>query len=479
MLKQSEIKRLKKNGLSIRAISRALKTSRKTVRKYLEKEFLEEQIRDEGPLWAKSLNWNSINSDFQNGTPLIILWEEKYESREVPVKYPAFWKQFSKRYPSTPPTMVRQWEPGSRAEIDYCDGIDIVNPYTGEIQKTHFFMGVLCRSRYTYGEFSFSQKSEDFLNSHVRMFEYFGGVPHTLAPDNLKSAVSKAHRYDPDINPAYARLGEHYNFSPTPARVRAPKDKAIVERNIQIFQKWFYARNRKRTFTSLVELNNCLREALEIFNNRVHRIFKKSRKEMFEEEKDFLMSLPEERYQVRSHKKATLHNDCHLQFEYNYYSAPWKLRGKKLDVWATDTQVEIFYKGESVAIHPRKKNRGKFVTKRSHYPPQHQAYLEITPSFLREKSKKMGNNTYTLINKLMSVKHPLRYLRRCQGILALEKKFEVIDIEKACEIALRFEKFHIGFLENILKNNSHKIKSNDHSIPRGQNPNLRGLSYFQ
>jgi transposase len=190
MSKQEEIYRLKALGLKERAIARALKCSRNTIKKYLSNEQNLAQIAPV-PDWVTDLDWASIHSEFLRGVPLNVLWEEHVEDGKVPVQYSGFWKQFIKKYPNIKEaTMIRQFAPGERVEVDYCDGIDILNASTGEIISTQFFVGVLCFSRYVFAEFTLSQKSCDFLSSHVRMFEAFGGVPATVTPDNLKSAVS-------------------------------------------------------------------------------------------------------------------------------------------------------------------------------------------------------------------------------------------------------------------------------------------------
>jgi transposase len=448
MNKQSEILRLKGLGLKERAIARALNMSRKTVRKYLqelpESRTLESSIK---------FSWDEVIKEHHLGdVPLLVLWEELKESGKTDWSYSYFWKQYQKQCPSDrEATMVRHHAPGERAEIDYCDGIDILDIATGEITKTYLFVGVLCRSRYTYAEFSFSQKSEDFLNSHVRMFNFFGGVPRQISPDNLKSAVSRTHKYDPDINPSYQRLANHYQIAVVPARVRSPKDKAIVERSIQIFQKWFFMKVRKRTFTSLIELNHVLHQYLDEFNRKKHRILQCSRAEAFSEEKKFLGPLPETEFIVRTHKRCTLHNDCHLQFEKNFYSAPWQLRGKELDVWAGEKTIQIFHDGELVAQHPRSKTHSKFMTNKGHYPPAHKAYLEITPQYLLEKAKKGGENIHALLNSLFKSPHPLQHLRRAQGIVALMNKYPQERLDKACEQALQLNRPHIRFIEAMAK----------------------------
>jgi hypothetical protein len=371
--------------------------------------------------------------------------------------------------------MHRVFAPGSRIEIDYCDGIEFYEPITGEVLKTQLFVGVLCHSRYTFAEFTLTQKSADFLSSHVRMFEFFGGVTQVISPDNLKSAVTKAHKYDPDLNPGYTRLAAYYNVGVTPARVRTPKDKAIVERTVQIFQRWFYGRVRHRTFTSLTELNISLREYLILFNSKIHRIFRRTRADMFLSEKEHLRPLPVNPYEVSTYSKATLHPDCHLVFEKNFYSAPYKLRGQVLDIWSTSKTVEIFFQFDRVAIHGRSFCKGVFYTQKEHYPPSHQAYLEATPTYIRELSMKIGPHTEQFIDCLFRGETPLRHLRRAQGILRLSKIYSTGELEKACQKAIELNQNTYAFIERILKKGGNlEKKMNNQCIKRGKNPFLRG-----
>ena len=362
-----EVLRLHKLGFKKRKIARALGIHRDTVTKYIEQSAgptVEEHTPVlplpkfalttaqpvEAPLWHETLNWQKVRDEHQQGVPLNILHSELFASNQAPVTYPAFWKMLQKKAPNLKTTMVKVFAPGSRIEIDYCDGINLIHPITGEKIETEFFVGVLCCSRYTFAEFTLSQKSGDFLNSHVRMFNFFGGVSQLVTPDNLKSAVTKAQRYDPVINPAYTRLATHYNFAVEPARVKRPQDKAVVERTIQIFQKWFFMVVRNRVFTSLIELNSCLKEHLVIFNQKIHRIFKRSRAQMFESERAYLTPLPKDTYLVQTHARAFLSRDCHLAFDSSFYSAPSQLRGLTLDVWATENTVEIYHECTRVSF---------------------------------------------------------------------------------------------------------------------------------
>lgn len=488
--KITEIERLMKLGLTSRAIARALGVSRNTIKAVRESEFVQKEKSPEISVelhelkWTDMVQWNEIHRSVQTGVSLQVLWSEQVEDGRVPVQYPAFWKQYEKRFPESKTSMHRVFQPGSRVEIDYCDGIDIYDPTTGEILKTELFVGVLCHSRYAFAEFSLTQKSEDFLRSHVRMFEYFGGVPQVASPDNLKSAVTKAHRYDPVVNPAYIKLAEYYDVGIVPAQVRSPKHKAIVERSIQIFQRWFFAKVRRRTFTSLVELNACLREHLVAFNNKTHRIFRRSRAEMFAVEKNFLRPLPAQPYSVVTHHRARLHPDCHLTFEKNFYSAPENLRGQLLDVWAGEKTIEIYHEGIRIAVHPRSKGKGLFVTQRNHYPEACRAHSEATPSYTKSQAARIGPKTVELVEHMLAGETPLKNLRRAQGIVSLAKKYPSEQIEEACSAALRLNQKNYIFVERILKKKkggqtAAKTRTLDTGIIlRGENPLLRGETLF-
>lgn len=198
---------------------------------------------------------------------------------------------------------------------------------------------------------------------------------------------------------------------------------------------------------------------------------------MFAEEHPHLSPLPQNRYEVTEHKKATLHLDCHLQFDKNFYSAPWTLRGQRLDVWSTDKTVEIWHHGERIAFHNRTHQQGRFTTNKKHYPPQHQAYLEITPCNIRDQAKKMGGNVYKVIKGLFDTKYPLQNLRRAQGILSLAKKYSASQLEDACGHALLFNKYYVPFIEGLIKNAPTQVV--ERKVTRLPNSLLRGDELYQ
>jgi transposase len=458
-----EIRRLNALKFSERKIAKILKIHRTTVRRYLNATSLPEiepYVESSSASWASGIDWEKIRAEALRGVPLKILHEELVAQGSLTVKYPAFWKQLVKRAPLQEATMVRVFAPGTRCEIDYADGINIINPATGEIITTELFVGVLASSRYAFAEFTLSQSSEDFLSSHVRMLEFFGGAPQVIAPDNLKSAVTRAHRYDPVLNPAYTRLASHYGFAVVPARAKTPKDKAIVERSIQIFQRWFYFLVRNRTITSLADLNFVLKQHLKEFNQRRHRIFKRTREEMFLEEREHLIGLPLAAYRVATHERAMLSRDCHLQCRGNYYSAPHGLRGQKLEVWITDKTVEIYDEGARVALHARSRTSGKYVTDKAHYPPACQAYIEEDVVKLR-------------VHGLLGGTFPLQYLRRAQGVLNLSRRHSREALERAAATANLFSQTQVPYLERVILQQRGAVKSQE-AIVRGEHPNLRG-----
>lgn len=480
-----EIKRLWKLGLKKRAIARVTKVHRNTVSKYIEEYILENTGAAKllptnifaPPCWTSSIDWENVRSEYLRGTPLNIIHEELRESKKLEVQYPGFWKQANKRISLTEATMVRIFKPGDRIEIDYADGIELLDPATGEIRKTQLFVGVLCHSRYAFAEFTMTQSSSDFLQSHVNMFEYFGGVTPILSPDNLKSAVTKVHRYDPVINQAYTKLADHYEVAVVPARVRTPKDKAIVERTIQIFQRYFFMKVRYKTFTSLLELNQCLQEHLVVFNGKVHRIFKRTRADMFLDEKPHLKPLPEAPYKVMVYHRALLSRDCHLFFDHNYYSGPHHLRGKDLDIWATAKTVEIFYDGNRVAVHARYRTKSKFVTDTSHYPPAQQAYAEEDVQKIIARAVTVGPEATVLIKGLLEGLEPLKHFRRSQGIVALAWKYTPELLEAACAEANRFNNHNVQYLERVIKTREGVQRNLDNEISaRSFNPHLRGIN---
>lgn len=270
---------------------------------------------------------------------------------------------------------------GEKVFIDYCGPtIDIIDPETGEIRSAAIFVAILGASNYTYVEATWDQMLPNWIASHVRAFQFFGGVPALLVPDNLRSAVSKACRYEPKINRTYSDLAAHYQTAVLPARPYKPKDKAKVENAVLIVERWILARLRHHTFVGLGELNAAIHQLLEELNSRPFKKLPGTRKSQFEAiDKPVLKSLPERPYEFARFLEARVHVDYHIEVERHYYSVPHALIKQLVQVRLTTTTVEVFVNSQRVASHIRSYYKGKHTTLAEHMPVAHQKYADWSP----------------------------------------------------------------------------------------------------
>ena len=250
---QEEIRRLRALGNSQRKCAIILGVSRNTIRKYWE---ASPAIEDEDyPPWAKGLDWEDIKKEVETGVPRKILYKELLLTHEDLPGYSSFTRFYKTYIADKGPqniTMKIVREPGYSVEVDYSgDGFEILNPSTGEVQSVELFVGALSFSSDFYAEFTFTQKQEDFIKAQENMFQYFGGVPKYIVPDNCKTAIIFNDSYDPEINRAYHDFCTHYNVTVDPARVRRPQDKPIVERTVGVIQQNFLARLTNKSIQKL------------------------------------------------------------------------------------------------------------------------------------------------------------------------------------------------------------------------------------
>ena len=331
---------------------------------------------------------------------------------------------------------------------------------SGKTIKTHLFCGVLPFSGYTFAEFVLNQKLESFINSHQRMWAYFGGVTPYVVIDNLKSGVTKAHLYDPDINKTYCEYADHDGFAVMPARPYKPRDKAAVESTIGAIQRSFYQEYRDRIFYDLDTLNRVFRDFLEIFNDRVMKDHGVSRKERFEVEKPKLAPLPSGRYVMKTWKKAKVHPDSTVQVNHNFYSLPHKHIGKVVNVRISKDLIEIFDdSSESLAVHRRLSGKGKKSINPGHYPEEkvQQAQFDLTKA--KAKAQSIGPKMSELIHKMFSSNRPLASLRAVQGMLACIKLKDIggQDMEHAAAQCLLFNKHRVKFFKGCAL--QHRVSS--------------------
>jgi len=431
-------------------------------------------------------DWSVIHQELRPKTmTLQLLWEEYKERHpEGFYSYNHFCRQYKTWLKCQKPSMRQNHKAGEKLFVDYCGPtMNIVDPTTGECRPAQVFVAVMGASSYTYAEATYSQGLENWVMSHARCFEFLGGVPELIIPDNLKSGVTKACRYEPDLNPTYQQLASHYSTVIVPARPYKPKDKAKAEVGVQIVERWIMARLRKENFFSLRQLNLKIQELLIDVNQRQMKKHPGSRLEQFERiDKPALKPLPEQAYNYTLVKQVKVHIDYHVEVEKHYYSVPHSLIKQKLEAHVTGQLVTLYHQGEQVAVHPRSYRQGAHTTIEAHMPIAHQKQQQWTPQRFESWARKFGDSTERFVIELMQAKkHTEQSYRACLGLLSLGKKFSDSRLEAACSRALATGITRVNQVKAILEKGLDKqplpekqldlLKEIDHQ-------NIRGNHYY-
>ena len=400
-------------------------------------------------------DWLTVKQGLRCKTmTLLLLWQEYAEQHpEGHYSYNHYCRQYKAWLKTQKLSMRQHHKAGEKLFVDYCGPtIPIVNPRTGECRTAQVFVAVMGASNYTYAEATLSQGLEDWIMSHVRCFEFLGGVPELIIPDNLKSGVTKACRYEPDLNPTYQQLAEHYDTTVIPARPYKPKDKAKAEVGVQIVERWIMARLRHETFFSLKQLNQRISELLKEMNNRQMKKQPGSRTSQFIAiDKPALKPLPQTVYQYTFVKKVRVHIDYHVEVEKHYYSVPYALVKQRLEAHICGQQVKVYHHGKLVALHPRSYGVGSHTTNEQHMPVAHRKHQQWSPERLECWAAQIGKETEALVNRYLNErKHPEQSYRRCLGLLNLAKQYSPARLELACKRALHTGATQLKAISNML-----------------------------
>lgn len=468
MVIQDEVKRLKKLGHSQRKVAKIIGVDRGTVKRYWE---LAPPIPTVTiPVWAMNLDWDYISKELKKVSKKII-YEELSESFELP-SYQAFCQYLrNHNFEKGPEITIKiDRRPGASVEVDYSgDSISILNPATGEIYEVELFVGSMSFSGKFYAEFTLTQKLEDFIRSHNNMFNFFGGIADFIIPDNCKTAVTKADKYDPITNSTYQDMCKHYGLAIDPADSYSPRHKPNVENAVKYLQTDFLARIRNKTFTSLIELNMELRKWLVQANSTTIQGRGQSRDYFFEKESPHLKELPKETYEIFYFKRAKVHPDCHIQHDKNYYSSPYRYVGKVVDIKYNSHLVHIYYNCERIASHKVMAGSYHYSTNNSHYPETKYVEVNYHLGFAKKEAEKIGPNTTLLVKKLINEnKFPLKILRKVQGILSLKKNFSKEALDYGCEMALEFDRLSYDNIRKFARNYKTNKQKNLFKVPSRQ-----------
>lgn len=444
---QKQVLELHAKGMSIRGISKVLRKSRKTIRKIVEQAAM--PVVQPSPDWVVAVDWQKVREEVGRGVSLSVLRQE-YVGPEI--SYIKFWRYFKEKFPEDIAVSMRlKHQPGEKLFFDFTDGINVVDPATGKSRKTQLLVGVMAFSSMTWAEFVWDQKQPTLLRSLERAFHFLGGVTPYITIDNMKTGVTKAHRYDPDVNPTFVDFANHWGFAVMPARPVHPRDKAKNESGIGVIQRQFYNEVRNKTFYSLTELNQWLREYVDRLNNEVMKDYGVSRLERYETEKSLLSPLAAESFELCEWKSAKVHSDCHIQVERKFYSVPFRYVGRTVRVRMTAKMIEIFDEDqEPLASHVRLLGTEIFSTNEAHYPEHKVSVANFDIKQAKNIAGQVGPETVKLIEELFNHPYPLKFLRRAQGILRLYQTKSVSrdGLEYASRMGLLYKKTRYEYIKS-------------------------------
>ncbi len=490
-------------GLSLREIERSLSISHVTASGYVARAKeaglswpLPEQL-DDGAL-ARLLfprpvppeirpipDWSYVHRELRRkGVTKILLWQEYKDVHPDGYALSRFYKLYNRWAEKLDLVMRQEHRAGEKLFVDFAgQTVPIVDKNTGEVLfEAQIFVAVLGASNYTFAYATRTQTLADWIDAHMRAFVFIDGVPEIVVPDNTKTGITKACRYEPDINPTYQAMAAHYGTAVISTRVRAPKDKAKVEKGVQLVERWILAAVRNHTFHSLAELNSQIQILLEKFNNRPFQKLPGTRRSLYEAlDRPALKPLPAAPFLFAEWRYATVGIDYHIDVEGHYYSVPYALVKKRVEARYTVTTVEIFFMGNRVASHVRSFKKGGHTTDPAHMPSSHRRYAEWTPDRIRRWAATIGPETAGHVVAIMEHRpHPEQGFRSAMGIVRLANQYGNDRLEAACKRASRYRIYSYKGVANILATGADKLderKNTPASAPIVHD-NIRGPGYY-
>lgn len=433
-------------------------------------------------------NWEAVHRELKRkGVTLQILWEEYKREHSAGYQYSWFAHLYRQWAKTRDVWMPQAHKAGDKLFVDY-SGLT-VPIWTTNLQAIQFqaeiFVGVLGASDLIFCAASENQQLENWVEAHCQMFHYYGGVTALIVPDNLRSGVNKAHRYEPLCNLTYEEMARHYNCAIMPARGYQPRDKAKVEKAVQSVQQRVLAPMRDTQHTSLEALNQEISTHLEALNNRNFQKFPYSRRELFNKiEKSELKPLPFSRYVLARWFQETVNGGYHISIYQHYYSVPFQYARKKVDIRVSAKTVECFYKEKLIACHARHDAAGTYTTVDAHRPEAHRQQALWRQEKLQQWAEGIGPYTCQLIFQLFSdeKRHLHQKERSALGILRLSNKFNEDQLENVCKKALEIGTVKYNSILSLLKRGKHKTTSGmmepEKLYETPDHENIRGAKYY-
>ena len=505
MRKIKEVLRLRwELGLGCRQTGRSFSISHNTVAEYEQRAQaaglswpLPEDLDDQAlearlfpptlpvPLSPRTVpDWAEIHEELRRpDMTLQLLWYEYQEQHPQGYRYSQFCELYRRWAKKLDWCLRQEHRAGEKLFVDFSgQGIPITHPGTGAVTFHTLFVAVWGASSYTYAEACQSEELPHWIGAHVRAFGFFGCLPKVLIPDNLRAAVHKACRYDPDLNPTYQAMARHYGIAVIPARVGKPKDKAKVEAGVLLVERWILAALRHRTFFSLAEANQAIRELLIQLNQKPFKKLPGSRRERFLAlDQPAAQSLPRTPYEYADWLKARVNIDVHIEVDGHYYSVPYLLVREQVEVRLTQTIVEVFFKNQRVAGHARSFRKGGYTTRPEHLPPAHQHHLAWTSERILRWTEKIGPYTAAVAQEILKAKdYPEQGFRACLGLVRLGDRFSSARLEAACRRASQMKHYRYQSIKSILTSGlDQQPLTPIPEPPIRLHPHIRGKDYYQ
>jgi transposase len=419
------------------------------------------------------------------GVTLELLHLEYLAAHPDGYRYSAFCGHYRRWLAGQRCSMRQIHKAGDKTFVDYAgQRPHVVDQTTGVCTAVELFVAVLGASNYTYAEASRTQRSGDFIQSHTRALEYFGGVSAVIVPDQLRTGVTEPCRYEPTIQRTYEDWARHYGTAILPARPAKPRDKAKVEVAVQVVERWILARLRNETFFTLVALNGRIAELLEDLNARPMKGYGgASRRALFDRfDRPALQPLPSDRYVHAEWRHARVNIDYHVEVDRHYYSVPHALIHTAVEIRLTATTVDVLLRGARVWLHVRSFLAGRHTTIPAHMPKAHRAHLEWSPSRLIRWGATIGRHTEALVTTILEHRpHPEQGYRSCLGLLRLAKQHGPERLDAACARAVAAGARSYRHVESILKHGLDRLPLDAAPAPPNPRPphdNVRGPAYY-
>jgi transposase len=414
------------------------------------------------------------------------LWIEYKALHPQGYAYSHFCREYRRWNKQQDVAMHFEYKAAEKLFIDFTGKkLEITNRDSGEKIKVEVLVAVLGYSQYTYVQATESQRKECFIEGVENALHYFGGVPQALVVDNLKSAVTKASKYEPILNETFDDFGLHYQTVILPTRPHEPRDKALVEGAVNITYKRIFAGLRDEVFFSMSELNTAIAELLEKKYNAIAFKGKEySRNDLFTQiEKAQLVPLPQDRYEIKYFKWITVLKSSHVYLleDRHYYSVHYRYLGERVKLIYTRSKVEIYFKGERIAFHGRNPRAYGYTTVKDHMPSSHQFVSDWNPQKFLDWAQSIGDETKIVIEKiLLSRVHPEQGYKSCVGILSFAKRLGKERLNDACKRAVEYQSYNYNSIKSILDKGLDKEQQKQdqqYSLPLHEN--IRGKEYYQ